>query len=214
MSPELGIVSHQELNVSLFPLVCVCVCVRVHSEKPKWWTDEIWLGGHLSLTKTVKNLSSASILEEREASHCDIVKVPVQKTPRQLRRAAPTSWAQRFRFRCSSPSPSGPFWGCTWLRPSFPWPSPEPSPLPKTLRCEGERERERNMTASYALRPYWHRKPFHLWVDRGHSEAHRPEYTNNILWIFTENWQSSPTLSNSLLCWLTLVSCQKHGKHF
>ena len=29
----------------------------------------------------------------------------------------------------------------------------------------------------------------HLWVDRGHSEADRPEYTNSILWILTENWQ-------------------------
>ena len=61
------------------------------------------------------------------------------KLPHRLSRAAPTSSARRFHFRCSSPSPSVLFWGCTWSPPSSPWSSPEPSPLRKTRPCGRDR---------------------------------------------------------------------------
>lgn len=85
--PRIGnrITSRPECII-IFPLVilCVCICVFAHSEKPKWWTNKIWLGGHLSLTMTDKNLSRATILEERESSHCDIDRAPIQKNAQYL----------------------------------------------------------------------------------------------------------------------------------
>lgn len=127
----------------------------------------------------------------------------------------PTSAAQRFRFRCSSPSPSVPFWGCTWLRPSSLWPSPEPSPPLKTPHCE--RKKERNHACFTCTRGNIDTENlYHRWVDGGHSEADRRVHTNNILGLFAENGQSCrlwPTAFRVGLR-LALVHGQKHGKHF
>ena len=38
-------------------------------------------------------------------------------------------------------------------------------------------------------------KTYRQWLDRVHSEADRPEYTNSILWIFTEKLAESPTMA-------------------
>lgn len=79
------------------------------------------------------------------------------------------------------------------------------------------REKERNTLACFiCARAILTQKTYPRWVDRGHSEADRPEYTNSILWIFTENWQS-PWLWPTAFCVglrLVLVCSQKHSKHF
>lgn len=76
-------------------------------------------------------------------------------------------------------------------------------------------------------------KPYRRRADGGHSQADGPEYTNNILGIFTENWQGPPSplfhplaTGDGLLCWLTpgarvqpkarqtlLIPLQKHPLH-